>query len=319
MANTRRQHVLAQDKKIESIIDSPMLPALIEQLPVQSLSELIDQIGIERSQPLIAHASNDQIKGIFDIQLWTTEPGKDDAINVDDFFIWLHTWLEVSPAFVSEKLEGLGDEFVAMCFSKHMSATDRTKVGLLDEFDFSNAGDDFGTYDVAPKAGLDEIDDEQIWATILETLEDLQANSSDFLDKVLRRCSFERSILNEDISEHHVSEDLQLHAGEQRESRSEKTGFVIATDAFAFLSIAKDADLMEVLASVQYDSLSRRYFKLPKVAPVTNQDSTDDLADLFATLQDLGIGASNSRRRPNPAGERSIWCQRGCPPSRGWS
>jgi|APSaa5957512535_1039671.scaffolds.fasta_scaffold150045_2 hypothetical protein len=140
MANTRRQQVLAQDKKLESIIDSPMLPALVEQLPAQLFSELVDQVGIERSQPLIAHATNDQIKGLFDIQLWQSEPGKDDTINVDDFFVWLNSWLEAGPVFVSEKLEGLGDEFVAMCFSKHMSATDRTKVGLLNEFDFSNAG-----------------------------------------------------------------------------------------------------------------------------------------------------------------------------------
>jgi hypothetical protein len=296
MANTRRREILAQHRKIEEIIDSPMLPALVEHLPARSLSELIDRIGIENSQPLIAHASNDQIKGVFDIQLWSAEPGKEDKINVDDFFTYLHSWLELGPAFVSEKLIGLGDEFVAMCFARHLSATDRQKVGLLDGFDFSNAGYDFGIYDVAPKAGLEEIGNEQIWSTLLHALEDLQSVDGDFLDDVLRRCSFERSILKEDISEHHVAEDLQFEAGEIREKRSEKSGFVIATDAFAFLTIAREAALTEVISMLQYDSLSRRYFKLPREEPTPMASTDENVSELIATLQGLGIGVKEDRR-----------------------
>jgi hypothetical protein len=288
MSTQRHQSVTALNRqnKIQKLMDDPHLPALVETLPAQSLSELIDQVGIENNHAVVMHASNEQIKGVLDIQLWRGSPGKQETLNPDDFFPWLESWNELGANFVSDKLEGLGEEFLALCFTKHLVATDITVVGL------SAAGHDFGRYDVQPKRNIDQADNEAIWYVILDTLQHLHASSPDFLEAVLRRCSFVRSILKEDISEHHVAEDLQVDLCQERDQRAERTGYVAATDAFALLSMSRDATIEEVLARTQYDELSRRHFRLEvsQAGVEPDQDTPESLLDepsLEGSLQGL--------------------------------
>ena len=270
MSTQQRQSIARRNRssKIKQIMDDPHLPALIESLPPESLSELIGEIGIENSHAIVAHVSNDQLKGVLDIQLWQGTPGQQESLKVDDFFPWLENWNELGAEFVSEKLQALGEEFVALCFTRHLVAVDITVVGAADPYGvgLSAGSHDFGRFDVQPKWGNDdEIEDEAIWFILLDTLHHLHTRCPEFLEAVLQRCSFVRSILKEDISEHNVSVEIHEDLGQERDERAEKTGYVTSTDAFAFLSMSRDSTMQEVLASLQYDDLSRRHFRLEDV------------------------------------------------------
>jgi hypothetical protein len=69
------QGLVQQQKVLKEVLNNPMLPVLVEQWPAGSISQLIDQVGVENSNALIAHASSEQIRQVLDIQLWTPEPG----------------------------------------------------------------------------------------------------------------------------------------------------------------------------------------------------------------------------------------------------
>ncbi len=310
-------------KKIKEIMESPHLPVLVQNMTSRSISDLVNRVGVENSHAIVLHASNEQIKGMLDIQLWQNKPGKMDLLQIDSFFPWLQIWNDLGAEFVSEKLVSLGAEFVAVCFEKHLTAYNTEVVGL------AASGESFGRFDVIPANGIDEIEDELIWFVLLDTLRHLHIHAAEFLDTVLERCSFVRSILREDIAEHHLPEDMQRDLGQERDERAEETGYISATDAFAFLSISDTGTFEEVMLNVQYDDLTRRYFRIqntqpdaksrdidtpdpgegvmgvesafthsqtPGVQVQTSETSQEDLLQLNGILVELGIGP----RRESP-------------------
>jgi hypothetical protein len=232
----------------------------------RSISDLVNQVGVESSHAIVRHTSNEKIKGILDIQLWQHQPGEFDKLQIDDFFPWLQIWNELGPEFVSEKLEALGVEFVAVCFEKHISAFDTQVVGLAEggEWESESAGHNFGRFDVIPAKGVSDAVNEEVWFLVLETLDHLQTHANEFLEAVLLGCSFVRSILREDVTEHHAPEEMQRDLGEERDKRAEHTGYITTTDAFAFLSITRSKTFEVLVLDGMYDELTRRYFRIPK-------------------------------------------------------
>ena len=114
MGNRSRQSLVRinTSQKIRKIIESPHLPVLVDSMSSRSLSELIDQAGVENSHAIMKCASNAQIKAVLDIQLWQSQPGKTETLRVDDFFPWLEIWNDLGAEFVVEKLKSLGVEFI---------------------------------------------------------------------------------------------------------------------------------------------------------------------------------------------------------------
>lgn len=246
-------------QKTKTILDSPQLPQLIQTLSTRTLANLINTVGIEESHAIALHVSNEQIKQVLDLQLWNSIPGEEETLSVDNFFPWLELWNELGAEYVAEKLQSLGEDFAVVCFSRHITAVNTQVVGL------DSLGLDFGKFDVIPKKGVEDVSDEEQWIVLVETLNHLHDISPDFLASVLQRCSFVRSILQEDTSENFVASELERDLGYAREIRSEQEGFITTTDAFAFLSIARTAPLEKIISTYQYDGLTRRYFKLPRL------------------------------------------------------
>ncbi len=269
---------------IDELLDSPQLPALLDELPAQTIAHLLAVTGIES---LATNIPVHKLEAVLDIQLWQASPGEQQALDPEQFLPWLESWNEAGSEFVASRLEALGSEFVAVCFARYLSATDTSLVGI------SQSGHEFGGYDVVPKQAADEGVDEA-WFILLETLQHLHAVAPDFLTQVLNRCSFVRSILREDVSEHDMYGHIHQHLEEDRELKAEQAGFVTPTDAFAFLTISRDSDPDEVLESVAYDELSRRYFR-PRALRIDAADtplvmtSQADLSALKQTLGELGI------------------------------
>ena len=77
------------------ILDEPNLVAAVQALPAPVLGKLIDHVGLEDAGEIVALASTEQLKRIFDDDLWRSErPGKDETFDASRFALWLEIMLE---------------------------------------------------------------------------------------------------------------------------------------------------------------------------------------------------------------------------------
>lgn len=97
------------------ILDQPNLVAAIQALPAQALGRLIDHVGLEDSGEIVALATTEQLRRIFDNDLWRSErPGKDESFDAGRFALWLEVMLEAGEEFAAGKLAELPEDLVTL-------------------------------------------------------------------------------------------------------------------------------------------------------------------------------------------------------------
>ena len=83
-------------KLLTRILDQPDLVRSVRELPPQTFGKLIHHIGLEDAGELVALATTDQLRQIFDDDLWRSEkPGRDETFDAERFALWLEVMLEV--------------------------------------------------------------------------------------------------------------------------------------------------------------------------------------------------------------------------------
>jgi len=67
---------------LNRILEQPGLVSIIQHLDAQLLGKLVQHVGLEDSGEIIALATTDQIKKLFDLDLWRNEkPGKEEKFT----------------------------------------------------------------------------------------------------------------------------------------------------------------------------------------------------------------------------------------------
>jgi hypothetical protein len=111
------------------MLDDPQLAPQLRGLPAPVLRQLVLRIGLEDAGELVALASLEQLREVFDEDLWgSPAPGRDAAFDAARFCTWLEVLLEAGDAFVTDRLAELSDDFLVFAFSALLRALDTAEV-----------------------------------------------------------------------------------------------------------------------------------------------------------------------------------------------
>ena len=256
------RHVLSR------ILDEPALVAEVRALPPQALTKLIDHVGLEDAGELVALATTEQIASVFDEDLWT----RDDAFDVDRFVVWLEVLVEAGPTVAARRLAELDADTITFAFHQLVHV-------LVDE-DLSVHEELQEVEKILEGALTQELDGFLIvgrrhegWDAIVQALVNLDEVDHDACTRLLERLSAmtlraadDEGSLSEVLGEAESLADDVL--GERNERRA-KDGFIAASDARAFLRLAREQAPKEG----ERDAVTKAYFReldrspKPKPAP----------------------------------------------------
>jgi hypothetical protein len=249
---------------LRQLLDDPQLAPQLRALPAPVLRQVILQIGLEDAGELVALASLEQLREVFDEDLWRSpRPGQDDAFDAARFCTWLEVLLEAGDAVVADRLAELSEDFLVFSFSRLLRALDTAEVaasitdddeaGLLDKV--LEAGDcqELGEHLVVARV-------ENGWSAVWTALVALDERHPELLRAVLQRCwraTREEAEGAGGLYEVLTGEEQLLEdARAEREERRAARGYVSPADARAFLALARRAP-----AEPETDPITRAYFR----------------------------------------------------------
>ncbi|WP_437565389.1 DUF6178 family protein [Sorangium sp. So ce542] len=270
--SARPRHLVAK------LLEQPDLVRLVQGLEAPVLTRLIHHIGLEDAGEIVALATTEQLKGIFDEDLWRSErPGKDEAFDADRFALWLEVMLEAGEAFAARKLAELDEDLVTLALCKHVLVIDID--GLSVQMSSSERSDDDDLVDKALESCLYQefeefriiAKDHRSWDPILQVLVELDREHHALLRALLERCcAISTEIIEESGGLYDVltsEEMLESDVAAEREDRREQEGFVAPSAAVSFLNLARVTPLDEILGSRTYDAVTRAHFRAAAAAP----------------------------------------------------
>ena len=264
---------------------NPAFPAFIRQLPARAIVRLIDEVGLEDSHEILAAMESHQFRETMSLSLWTNAGvGRDETLDIDQLIRWIELWLQEGDATACRRITELGEDFIVACFRQLLMAIDCTASGAACD------GIEIGHFAVFPKR-------HKHWPRVVEVLIALWGQEPDFVLRVLRRCSHERSILSEAHDEEDAADSLLQDLTAERNAQRVQVGHVSPLDASIFLSSAKTAPLEQLCAQQEYDLNTADYLvradrlvMSASLAPTISPDTEEaDVVALDAILREAGV------------------------------
>ncbi|MEM7216995.1 MAG: DUF6178 family protein [Pseudomonadota bacterium] len=238
---------------LHQLVDHADLPALVARLNTRTLTQVIDQIGVAESGPIIAATTPQQMQRLFDEKLWQalgTEAT--ERLSSEAFVEWLEVLLEQGATFTAERIALLGLNFAIAQFARLIEVfdTDRTLIALDAD------AETFGACRVVPRTP-------EYWDPLRATLLALADDEAEFLEALLRGLvvGTSRGATQNDAL------TASADAAEEREQRREADGYVTRASAREFLATARTLDLADIADLNAYSPALRRYFQARSDAP----------------------------------------------------
>src|SRR5262245_6017457 len=203
----------------------------IARLQPEALHRVIQDRGLEECGELLMQATPNQIKRIFDLDLWRpAEAGRDEQFDAERFGQWLEVLAEVDVDQAAQKVAQMDVDLVIAGFAKHVRVFDLGVTAPAGNIEY-----ELGGYRLFPqRAGS--------WEAIQAILLSLDMNYSEYFHQVMRGCrersnaGFELDGLDELLSkEEQTMFDLAL----DRERRQDEQGYVAPAEARAFLETSR--------------------------------------------------------------------------------
>ena len=253
------------------ILDQPNLVAAVQALPARALGKLIDHVGLEDCGEIVALATTQQLKGIFDEDLWRSErPGQDETFDSNRFALWLEIMLEAGEEFAAHKLAELPEDLLTLAFHKNILVINIEELAI--EMSDRHSDDDGLTEKALESCLCEEIDEYRIisrnhegWDAILSILLALDRDHHDFLQRVLEHCCHMASeYIDDNGGLYQVltsDEILESDVGAEREERRAEEGFIAPSGAASFLALARTTELADILANKKRDPVTHAYFR----------------------------------------------------------
>jgi hypothetical protein len=249
---------------LSQLLEDPQLALELRALPAHALRQVILRVGLEDAGELVALSTLEQLREVFDEDLWrSAQPGQDEAFDAARFVVWLEVLLEAGEAFVADRLAELSEDFLVFAVSN--------LVRVLDISVLAAWASDPREGDLLEKV-LDaqlthELDDHLLvsrtelgWDAVLATLLALDERQPELLRGVLRRCSIAAHEQVESAGAFYAAlrgEELLLEdARAEREERRAERGYVSPADARAFLALARAAP-----ETPEVDPITRAHFR----------------------------------------------------------
>jgi hypothetical protein len=230
-----------QDRRaaLERILDTPHLEHVVPRLQPELLHRVIQTCGLEDCGELVVLATPEQLKHIFDLDLWrSAQPGMDEQFDADRFGVWLEVLAEFGATVAARKLAEMDADLVIAGLAQHARVFDCAVVTAIHVLDHGLASEVGGYRLVAKRTDS--------WETIVAILISLDAEHPDYFHQVMRGC---RALSNtgrepdglDDLL--HEEDQLTFDLSVDRERRRDKQGYVPPAQARAFLEMSRQLRL----------------------------------------------------------------------------
>ena len=307
---------------LNQILDQPDLPAIVQKLDSGVLSKLIHHVGLEDATQIVALVSADQLKGIFDEDLWHSKsPGQAEAFDAERFGLWLEVLLESGSEFAAKKVMELDEDLVTLGLCRLVLVVEMSDMAMRFSDEWQSSADDLmeRVMDSSFSMGFDNFlvlsKSTQHWDAVCALLSELNGLDDERLTRLLERCrriSIENIEYNGDLFNVLTGDEmLEEDVAADREERREGKGFVTSASAAVFLSQARTTPLKKIIENKAMDFATRVYMKSAKTTtepdPRPQNDDTkkereeSDLDNIKAakfiqTLQEAEVLPSSDRK-----------------------
>ncbi|MCL2825045.1 MAG: DUF6178 family protein, partial [Polyangiaceae bacterium] len=274
------------------IIEDSALVARVRGLDARTLGRVVQHIGLEDAGVIVALASTEQLRDMFDEDLWVSpEPGEEEKFDGKRFAMWLEIMLESGEQFVADKLTELPEELVTLGFQSQVLVIDIDELAL----EMAEYHRDSELVEKELESCLyEEIEQYRVisrwtdhWDAVISVLLALDQNHHSFLRRMLERCCHasteyisENGGLYEVLS---AEEMMEEDAVADRDNRRAEAGYLSSADAAAFLGLPRVTSLDEAIDTKKRDAVTAAYFRSvaparQRAAAVPEYGSPDDRA-----------------------------------------
>jgi hypothetical protein len=303
---------------LDRLIQAPDLVRRVRELPAQTFSALVRQVGVEDAGEIVALATIDQLVAAFDEDLFINErPGEREVFDSRRFAIWLEVLLEAGDEVAAKRVAELSEDFVIGALSSLVLVLDNDALNAR-----MSEGDQAAiSADKALESTLcEEIDGYLLisrqydsWDASLALILALDRDHRALLERILDRSAAIASEYVEDLESlvtvlsaaDSLAEDVEA----QREERRAMLGYVEPRAAKSYLELAKRPTHTN-LASEQRDPITRAHFRELKPRPGTGAHRLTgavarlgQIAPADAPHPMLGHAAGQPDSRREPQGE----------------
>jgi len=287
---------------LSQLLEDPELAPALRALPAPALRQVILRVGLEDAGELVALSTLEQLREVFDEDLWrSARPGEDEAFDAVRFVVWLEVLLEGGEAFVADRLAELSEDFLVFAVSRLVRvldvavltawATEPGEAELLDTIVETQPCQELDEYLMVSRT-------EWGWDAVLTTLLALDERHPELLRVVLSRCAAATHDEVRSAEALHATlrgEELLLEdARAEREGRRAERGYVSPADARAFLALARTAP-----DSAEDDPITRAYFReLKRVAAASPAAALPQPPPVRQLLAEAGVEAEVPETAP---------------------
>ena len=250
---------------LERLLNTPDLARVIPVLPPDVLHRVIQVCGLEDSAEFVALATPTQLSRILDVDVWHARmPGSDEQFDVERFGVWLDVLMQSGAAVAAEKLIGLDMELVVTGISRHAAVFDQAAVSAFTTMDGEHVPSRVSNQALTAEIGgyVIEARRTSAWETIVDLLAFLQAEHSEYFQRLMRSCVHLSNGPQEADGFHSLLEDAEQDLFDlacDREARREGQGYVTPAQARAFMQAARHVPLEN--AHPPHSPLARAYFR----------------------------------------------------------
>jgi len=298
---------LGSRELLARMLEHPSLVAAVQSLPAPALTRLIGHVGLEDAGEIVALATTEQLRGVFDDDLWrSARPGEDEAFDAERFSLWLEVLLEAGEEVAARRLVELPEDLVTLGLLKQVLVVDIEEMAVAATSRRSD--DDAGLEKALESCLCEDLDQYRIiarrhegWDAVLGVLLALDRDHHEYLARLLDRCcAASADFIEENGGLYEVltsEETLEADAAAEREDRRAEEGYLSPSSAASFLALARATPLEEHLASKDRDPIARAYFRClrrppgdpvarAKAGPAATHD-TSRLVELLAEAEVL--------------------------------
>jgi len=245
---------------LDRLLDTPNLARVVRTLEPGILHKLVRTCGLEDCGEIVALATPEQLRDVFDLDLWSGgTAGKDDRFDAARFGRWLEVLADADLGHAARTIAGLDPGLVVAALMHHVHVVDRmtTPPDALMQLLESAASHEVGGYTIISRRTGS-------WDAILEVLVQLESEQPTCFHTLMGECrqiSVREAVFEEDgFDLLRPAAQLVTDAGFDRDSRRDAQGYVTPGQASAFLESSRRVRLA-LDRSPEPDPISAGYFR----------------------------------------------------------
>ena len=282
--------------------------AAVRQLPPEALHQIIQRQGLDASAELVTSATADQLRSVFDLDVWRAAAGRDATFDAERFGEWLELLAELGTAAVTRLVAALGPDIVAAGLSQYVRIFDGgvfMPTAQSDDEPAATWGDALGSLTCELSGYVVTARRSESWDAIVTLLGALDADSPECFHALMVGC---RRLSNsapeidglDDLL--NTSDQLLYDLSGERDDRRSKRGYNTAADARAFLELARRRRVWQSDEPLAAKRLVEAYFQ--EAWPASGQPADDELgARELAFLANTLMAGCSLQGRPFTAAE----------------